>query len=83
LAIAVAINPDKCPRLVRDLLQVKRADNGDIDKVTDRKLSHASDAYGYLVFRVFPIRSKVSKLLDKQRVKKVVYEDPNFWTEAG
>lgn len=42
------VNIEKCPRLVRDLEQVRWAEkSSDIDKSTDPTLTHASDAEGY------------------------------------
>ena len=46
---------DGCPRLVKDLEQVAWR-CGDIDKVTRPELSHASDAAGYAVEKLFPVR---------------------------
>ena len=44
-----------CPKLVRDFEQVAWR-NGDIDKVTRPELTHASDAAGYAMEKLFPVR---------------------------
>lgn len=52
--VGAFINEEKCPKLIRDFKQVKRDDSGKIDKRKDPKLTHASDAYGYMVAWEFP-----------------------------
>jgi hypothetical protein len=46
---------ENCPHLVRDLEQVVWK-NGEIDKLTRPELTHASDAIGYAVEKLFPVR---------------------------
>ena len=46
---------DKCKRLIADFENLKRDENGEIDK-SERKLSHASDAEGYRVELIRPTR---------------------------
>ncbi|NHQ60568.1 hypothetical protein G9409_08205 [Chlorobium sp. BLA1] len=46
---------ENCPCLVRDLEQVAWK-NGEIDKLTRPELTHASDAIGYPVEKLFPVR---------------------------
>ena len=50
----VLIHP-RCIRLLEDLRRLKRDERGRIDK-RDRNLSHPSDAFGYAVWWVRPIR---------------------------
>lgn len=53
--ISTYINIDKCPRLVRDFELVRWAEkSAQIDKNTDPKLTHASDAFGYQQWVNFP-----------------------------
>ncbi len=52
------LSVERCPNLVRDLELVTWR-NGDIDKVSDASLTHASDALGYLVEKLFPVRVPV------------------------
>lgn len=49
------VNPLHCPRLIADLKTLKTDELGLIDK-NDAKLSHASDAEGYRVHYLRPIR---------------------------
>lgn len=52
----VRISP-ACQWLVRDLEGVKAVEgsSGEIDKKDDKLLTHISDAFGYLIHRMFPI----------------------------
>jgi hypothetical protein len=43
---------EKCTKLIRDLEQVSKLDNGDIDK-TDTSLTHISDAMGRKIIGLF------------------------------
>ena len=48
----------KCAHLLRDM-DLVRWRNGEIDKVTNPALTHASDAAGYAVEKLFPVRLPV------------------------
>lgn len=49
------VDPDKCPRLVRDLEQVRWSlKSADIDKGTDPTLTHISDGEGYRLWVMDP-----------------------------
>ena len=50
----VLISP-KCERLIKDFRLVVLAKNGDIDK-RRKELTHASDAAGYAIYKIMPIR---------------------------
>jgi hypothetical protein len=45
----------RCARLITDLKKLRRNEYGEIDK-TEKRLSHASDADGYRIYFVRPIR---------------------------
>ena len=45
----------RCVQLLRDF-DLVRWRNGEIDKVTNAALTHASDAAGYAVEKLFPVR---------------------------
>lgn len=50
------INPTRCPKARRDYMQVSYKENSrEIDK-SNNKLTHPSDAEGYMAVRKFPIR---------------------------
>lgn len=49
------VHPLNCPRLVRDLKEVKEDEDGGIDK-SDEDLTHPSDADSYRVFWLRPLR---------------------------
>ncbi|BAS59849.1 hypothetical protein NIES2135_21060 [Leptolyngbya boryana NIES-2135] len=49
---------EKCDRLVQDFENVQWTPDGKIDKKRDARLSHISDAYGYLVHDLFPYRQQ-------------------------
>lgn len=51
------VNATNCPRLMKDFKTLKW-DGNEIDK-SDRKISHASDADGYRVFQLLPIRRPI------------------------
>lgn len=52
--VRYVVHPLNCPRLVKDFKILKWAGN-EIDK-TDRKISHGSDADGYRVYQLLPVR---------------------------
>ena len=49
----------KCVHLIKDLERVSLDKYGELDK-SDQNLTHISDACGYMVYRLFPIKSKPS-----------------------
>jgi hypothetical protein len=53
----VTIEIGKCPWLVKDLERVVFK-SGDLDKMTEPDLTHASDAAGYAVDYNFPVRRR-------------------------
>lgn len=54
------VHPEKCPRLVRDLEQVRNKEGTfEIDK-GNPELTHASDAWGYRIHWVHPVLHRVS-----------------------
>lgn len=46
---------ERCKYLVRDLEQVGMGQYGELDK-TNLNLTHISDAYGYSIFRLYPLK---------------------------
>jgi len=50
----ITIEPNKCEWLVRDLERVVFK-SGDLDKTTEKELTHASDAGGYAVHYLYPM----------------------------
>ncbi|NTW60435.1 MAG: hypothetical protein HGA43_14875 [Nitrospirae bacterium] len=56
-----------CPHLIKDLERVVWK-NGEIDKLADKALTHASDAAGYPINYLFPVR------IEKP------YEQPSHWS---
>jgi hypothetical protein len=79
--VGIIINSKKCPKLVKDLMQVKRAENGKIDKVKDRKLTHISDALGYMIWVLFPMKSPSTKVLEGRRRKPESHN--GYWVSSG
>lgn len=53
----VIISPS-CKKLQRDLEQVVWRPNGSLDQVTNRELTHISDALGYALHKFAPIQSR-------------------------
>lgn len=49
---------EKCDRLVQDFENVQWTPDGKIDKKRDARLTHISDAWGYLCFDLFPYRQQ-------------------------
>lgn len=62
--VKMMVDPYRCPRLKKDLegVRVKEGTN-EIDKTTDKKLTHLSDAIGYYVDFEFPVREHHSRLI--------------------
>lgn len=56
-----------CPKLIRDMERVVWK-NGEIDKTSDPSLSHPSDAAGYAIERLHPVR-----------IEKPYEEQPSAW----
>jgi hypothetical protein len=69
--VRYSVHP-QCEYLVRDLARVKyRAGTSDIDKTSDRTLSHASDAEGYRLVSLFPVGvSRDEPLARKERPQR-------------
>lgn len=61
----IVFNEEKCPKHIRDFEKVKHADNGDIDKVSDRTLTHISDGLGYFIVSALPITSQIYPIVHK------------------
>ena len=49
---------DNCVHLIRDLEQVILNEYGEIDK-SNPDLTHISDAFGYLVYKYFPLKDRI------------------------
>lgn len=63
-SVHITINPESCPKLVKDLERVVwkvGSDTAILDPGSDRMLTHMSDGAGYLVCQVLPIDSSSSK----------------------
>lgn len=61
---SITINPERCPKLIKDFENVKRSEkNGKIDKTTNPYLTHISDAFGYMSYVEFPPRDISSPLI--------------------
>jgi hypothetical protein len=58
--IRLMVDPQKAPHVVTDLEGVRllKGGSGEIDKKVDPKLSHISDALGYMIEKEFPIGSR-------------------------
>lgn len=66
--VGVLINASRCTKLVNDFEQVKWDEAGrDLDKKTDRRLTHISDGFGYMIYRLFPADSPATKVLRGRR----------------
>jgi hypothetical protein len=61
--IGLLVDPAKCKHTIRDFegVTLVKGSNGVIDKKTDPKLTHLTDAIGYYIDKVFPIRDYVQK----------------------
>ena len=54
--VALMVN-ERCKSLRRDFERVSyKEGSADVDKITDKRLTHASDALGYFIERRYPIR---------------------------
>lgn len=60
--VHMKIDPAAAPNLVRDFEGVALVEggSGEIDKKTDTKLTHLTDAIGYYIVAEFPVRKEVS-----------------------
>lgn len=52
--IKLFVNPYKCPRLHKDLINVEWVDSGFQLNSTNKELTHASDALSYFAYNYFP-----------------------------
>lgn len=64
--IGMLIDPERCPKLIKDLEGVRAVKDGSgkIDKTSDLMLTHPSDALGYYVTAKFPVSGGVSTATD-------------------
>lgn len=62
--IRCMVDPNRAPHLVRDFdgVRVVEGGSGEIDKQTDKSLSHISDAAGYYIAERFPIDQRAEGL---------------------
>jgi len=51
----LSIEPGKCENLVKDFERVTFK-SGDLDKTTEPQLTHASDAAGYPIAYMYPVK---------------------------
>lgn len=79
--IHIYIDTDKCPKLTRDLEQVRWAEkSADIDKSTDPTLTHASDAFGYQLWVTDqPEWAHKRSGPQKTRQKSEQYSSGSYW----
>lgn len=58
--LGVLVDPSKAPNIVKDFEGVRLLEggSGEIDKKSDPKLTHLTDAFGYYIAEKFPIKSK-------------------------
>jgi hypothetical protein len=80
--IGIIINDENCKKLLKDFISVKRNDAGKIDKISDRKLTHISDAFGYFVWSVYPVLSRVTKKTQAP-VKIETIPETGYWVDAS
>jgi hypothetical protein len=59
--IHMLIDPDRAPKLIKDLEGVRALPDGSgrINKTSDPMLTHLSDALGYYIAARFPVRGGV------------------------
>jgi len=58
----VIIDSNKCPFLIRDLEQVQYGkDSNDIDKTTNKMLTHVSDGFSYMCWKLLEAQKKQSR----------------------
>jgi hypothetical protein len=59
--IRLMVDVNRCPHVIKDFdgVRLLKGGSGEIDKKADPHLSHLTDGIGYLVFREFPIVSRV------------------------
>lgn len=66
--VRVKIDPTKAPHVVEDFegVLLSRSGTGEIDKKTDPKLTHCTDAVGYYIHKVFPVDRETWKRTEQQ-----------------
>ena len=69
--VRMVIDPSKAPNLVKDLEGVRVVDggSGEIDKKSDPKLTHMTDALGYYISKRHPVRVR-----EQSHDRRVSYE---------
>ena len=57
-AVSMRIDGQRCPMLLRDFAGVTllKGGSGELDKTSDKMLTHISDAIGYYIVRRFPVQ---------------------------
>jgi len=55
------VDPGKCPHLIEDFEGVQSGNDGDVDKKSDKRLTHLTDGLGYYVWKRFPIAGRRTK----------------------
>jgi len=56
------VNPKNCPKTLNDLNRVETLPDGRLNKTQEKQqLTHISDALGYLIAYLFPIRRNIAK----------------------
>lgn len=78
--IGAVVNSKTCPKLANDFEQVKRNEEGKIDKKTDRKLTHISDGYGYMIYKLFPVDSPATRLM---KARQGETKTGGYWVSSG
>jgi hypothetical protein len=60
--IKMYVNPYKCPKLHKDLINVEWSESGFKLNSTNKDLTHASDALSYFAYNYYPAHYKISEI---------------------
>lgn len=76
--VKVLVDGDKCPKFMKDLegVRVVEGTNGEIDKKSDPKLTHISDAFGYYIHKQYPVaryytREDILAMLEQRNRERI------------
>ncbi|MGI9487866.1 MAG: hypothetical protein ACR2RF_18690, partial [Geminicoccaceae bacterium] len=73
--VHMMVDPAKCPHLVRDFegVLLLEGGSGEIDKKSNRELTHISDAAGYYVAEEFPVSRRVTGHIPSADIEAAIH----------
>lgn len=79
--IGLYLDRHNCPKLHKDFEMVKLNEQGKIDKITDPKITHASDAIGYQIWALWPVASLATRTRNSVKVGETM--PGGYWIDTS